>query len=127
MVLLPWFWTHPLAHAYPPPCWKKKKMEVLADLVARVTNAHARYTTTHPLRHAPFQLARDLIPRMLVVDPMKRITIPEIRRHPWFTHKLPMYLSRPPSKIEKEVSESEGAPQHVGGFATPSLKEEEEE
>lgn len=25
------------------------------------------------------QLARDLIPRMLVVDPMKRITIPEIR------------------------------------------------
>lgn len=49
------------------------------------------------------QLARDLIPRMLVVDPMKRITIPEIRRHPWFTHKLPSYLSRPPFKIEKEV------------------------
>lgn len=40
---------------------------------------------------------------MLVVDPMKRITIPEIRRHPWFTHKLPAYLSRPPFKIEKEV------------------------
>ncbi|CAM9363048.1 unnamed protein product, partial [Scytosiphon promiscuus] len=39
------------------------------------------------------QLARDLIPRMLVVDPMKRITIPEIRRHPWFTHKLPSYLT----------------------------------
>ncbi|CBN77875.1 SNF1-related protein kinase [Ectocarpus siliculosus] len=48
------------------------------------------------------QLARDLIPRMLVVDPMKRITIPEIRRHPWFTHKLPAYLSRPHFKIEKE-------------------------
>ena len=30
------------------------------------------------------QLSRDLIPRMLVVDPMKRITIPEIRGHPWF-------------------------------------------
>ncbi|CAN0305466.1 unnamed protein product, partial [Laminaria digitata] len=48
------------------------------------------------------QLARDLIPRMLVVDPMKRITIPEIRRHPWFTTKLPFYLSLPPLKIEKE-------------------------
>ena len=53
---------------------------------------------------------------MLVVDPMKRITIPEIRRHPWFTHKLPMYLSRPPSKIEKEVSESEGRTTACWGF-----------
>ena len=30
------------------------------------------------------ELSRDLIPRMLVVDPLKRITIPEIRAHPWF-------------------------------------------
>ena len=52
------------------------------------------------------QLARDLIPRMLVVDPMKRITIPEIRRHPWFTTKLPLYLSHPPFKIDKEVRNS---------------------
>jgi 5'-AMP-activated protein kinase catalytic alpha subunit len=29
------------------------------------------------------QLARDLIPRMLVVDPMKRITVPEARVHAW--------------------------------------------
>lgn len=49
------------------------------------------------------QMARDLIPRMLVVDPLKRITIPEIRDHPWFTNKLPVYLSLPPCKIEKEV------------------------
>ena len=27
---------------------------------------------------------RDLIHRMLVLDPAKRITIAEIRRHPWF-------------------------------------------
>jgi len=42
------------------------------------------------------QLARNLIPRMLEVDPMKRITIPEIRLHPWFQHKLPPYLRHPP-------------------------------
>jgi len=37
--------------------------------------------------------ARDLIPRMLLVDPLKRITIPEIRQHPWFTFSLPRYLA----------------------------------
>lgn len=37
---------------------------------------------------------------MLVVDPMKRITIPEIRQHPWFQHKLPAYLALPPDMIE---------------------------
>jgi 5'-AMP-activated protein kinase catalytic alpha subunit len=48
------------------------------------------------------QLARNLIPRMLEVDPMKRITIPEIRTHPWFQHKLPPYLRHPPELIEKQ-------------------------
>jgi len=48
------------------------------------------------------QLARNLIPRMLEVDPMKRITIPEIRQHPWFQHKLPPYLRYPPELIEKQ-------------------------
>eukprot|EP00798_Chlamydomonas_sp_ICE-L_P002734 gene2734-12606_t len=33
--------------------------------------------------------ARDLIPRMLLVDPLKRITIPEIRQHPWFSLSAP--------------------------------------
>ncbi|KAK9803721.1 hypothetical protein WJX73_006602 [Symbiochloris irregularis] len=37
--------------------------------------------------------ARDLIPRMLLVDPMQRITLPEIRQHPWFTLHLPRYLA----------------------------------
>lgn len=37
--------------------------------------------------------ARDLIPRMLLVDPLKRITIPEIRQHPWFSQHLPRYLA----------------------------------
>jgi 5'-AMP-activated protein kinase, catalytic alpha subunit len=48
------------------------------------------------------QLARNLIPRMLEVDPMKRITIPEIRLHPWFQHKLPPYLRHPPEQMEKQ-------------------------
>ena len=40
------------------------------------------------------QLARDLIPRMLVVDPMKRVTVPEVRAHAWFQQKLPPFAGR---------------------------------
>ena len=40
--------------------------------------------------------ARDLIARTLLVDPLKRITIPEIRAHPWFMLHLPRYLAVPP-------------------------------
>ncbi|QCD92644.1 SNF1-related protein kinase catalytic subunit alpha KIN10-like [Vigna unguiculata] len=54
--------------------------------------------------------ARDLIPRMLVVDPMKRMTILEIRQHPWFQVRLPRYLAVPPpdtlqqaKKIDEEI------------------------
>merc|ERR1711871_1313061 len=42
------------------------------------------------------QLSRDLILRMLVVSPNLRITIPEIRKHPWFLQELPDYLAQPP-------------------------------
>lgn len=38
---------------------------------------------------------RDLIPEMLMNDPVKRITIPEIRKDPWFQVNLPPYLSVP--------------------------------
>ncbi|CAL9071283.1 unnamed protein product [Musa textilis] len=55
-------------------------------------------------------LARDLIPRMLIVDPMKRITIREIREHPWFQAHLPRYLAVPPpdtmqqaKKIDEDI------------------------
>ncbi|XP_043696830.1 SNF1-related protein kinase catalytic subunit alpha KIN10 [Telopea speciosissima] len=54
--------------------------------------------------------ARDLIPRMLVVEPMKRMTIPEIRQHPWFQAHLPRYLAVPPpdsmqqaKKIDEDI------------------------
>jgi len=42
---------------------------------------------------------KDLISRMLVVDPLQRITIPEIRRHRWFVVQLPLYLSVTPDQI----------------------------
>ncbi|RLN30541.1 SNF1-related protein kinase catalytic subunit alpha KIN10-like [Panicum miliaceum] len=47
--------------------------------------------------------ARDLIPRMLVVDPMKRITIREIREHVWFKIRLPRYLAVPPPGTAQQV------------------------
>ncbi|KAM6550057.1 hypothetical protein CsatB_021733 [Cannabis sativa] len=54
--------------------------------------------------------ARDLIPRLLIVDPMKRMSIPEIRQHPWFQAHLPRYLAVPPpdtmqqaKKIDEEI------------------------
>lgn len=40
--------------------------------------------------------ARRLIKAMLQVDPMQRITIPEIRQDPWFLKDLPKYLQPPP-------------------------------
>ena len=48
------------------------------------------------------QSARELILRMLVVDPIKRITIAEVREHPWYKHKLPAYLTLPPAMIENQ-------------------------
>eukprot|EP00003_Mantamonas_plastica_P000763 TRINITY_DN1058_c0_g1_i8.p1 TRINITY_DN1058_c0_g1~~TRINITY_DN1058_c0_g1_i8.p1 ORF type:complete len:483 (+),score=152.08 TRINITY_DN1058_c0_g1_i8:570-2018(+) len=37
--------------------------------------------------------AADLIKNMLIVDPLKRITISEIQQHPWYTTDLPEYLT----------------------------------
>eukprot|EP01111_Echinosteliopsis_oligospora_P017158 TRINITY_DN7345_c0_g1_i4.p1 TRINITY_DN7345_c0_g1~~TRINITY_DN7345_c0_g1_i4.p1 ORF type:complete len:242 (-),score=67.22 TRINITY_DN7345_c0_g1_i4:156-881(-) len=48
-------------------------------------------------------MCADLIKRMLVVDPLKRITISEIRKHPWFTTKLPKYLSYAPLGVHRGV------------------------
>ncbi|KAI3520865.1 hypothetical protein L1887_10317 [Cichorium endivia] len=51
--------------------------------------------------------ARDLIPRLLVVDPMKRMTIPEIRAHPWFQAHLPRYLAVPPPDSMQQVKKTD--------------------
>ncbi|XP_042391442.1 SNF1-related protein kinase catalytic subunit alpha KIN10-like isoform X2 [Zingiber officinale] len=48
-------------------------------------------------------LARDLIPKMLVVDPMKRITIGQIREQAWFKIRLPRYLSVPPPDTSQQA------------------------
>ncbi|KAK3030327.1 hypothetical protein RJ639_038960, partial [Escallonia herrerae] len=39
--------------------------------------------------------ARDLIARILVVDPVNRISIPELHEHPWFELHLPRYIAFP--------------------------------
>lgn len=39
--------------------------------------------------------SRDLISKMLITDPLKRISIAEIRKHPWFLKDLPKYLATP--------------------------------
>lgn len=39
--------------------------------------------------------AKDLISKMLVVNPLQRISIPEIRKHEWFKKNLPEYLEPP--------------------------------
>ncbi|CAB4401086.1 uncharacterized protein OCT59_001926 [Rhizophagus irregularis] len=46
--------------------------------------------------------AKSLLSSMLIVDPMKRITIQDIRQNPWFNIELPDYL--------KPLPESEEAP-----------------
>jgi len=52
------------------------------------------------IKHGNFTLpghlsseAKDLIVQMLVVDPTRRITFAQIRRHSWFMKDLPEYLS----------------------------------
>ncbi|XP_073132041.1 SNF1-related protein kinase catalytic subunit alpha KIN10-like isoform X1 [Henckelia pumila] len=49
----------------------------------------------YPVGNHLTESAQDLISRILVVDPMKRISIPEIRRHPWFMIRLPPYIANP--------------------------------
>lgn len=78
--------------------------------------------------HIPSYLspdARHLINGMLVVDPVKRITVPEIIQHPFFTKDLPRYLTplppprgpvlgtlaslvKPPKQLDFEIIEGLG-------------------
>eukprot|EP00871_Galdieria_phlegrea_P005700 jgi/Galph1/617/GphlegSOOS_G5402.1 len=48
--------------------------------------------------------SRDLISKMLVTDPLRRITIEEIRHHPWFRTKLPRYIAMGPQSIHHLLS-----------------------
>ncbi|XP_073104560.1 SNF1-related protein kinase catalytic subunit alpha KIN10 isoform X3 [Elaeis guineensis] len=46
-------------------------------------------------------LAKDLIIQILVVDPLRRFTIPQIREHPWFEYHLPQYLALPAEEARR--------------------------
>jgi serine/threonine protein kinase len=49
-------------------------------------------------------MSRDLIPQMLRVDPMKRISIGAIRQHRWFQMNLPPYLKTAPEVYAQQVA-----------------------
>nr|GMC84246.1 SNF1-related protein kinase catalytic subunit alpha KIN10-like isoform X2 [Ipomoea batatas] len=51
--------------------------------------------------------ANDLIAKILVTDPVSRISIPEIRQHSWFKVQLPNYISLKPYATASEISEIE--------------------
>ncbi|TFY77104.1 hypothetical protein EWM64_g6909 [Hericium alpestre] len=56
---------------------------------------------SHGTYHMPSYLSADakaLINGMLAVDPVKRITVPEILQHPFFTTDLPRYLQPLPPR-----------------------------
>ncbi|THG14715.1 hypothetical protein TEA_015646 [Camellia sinensis var. sinensis] len=61
----------------------------LPGLYAKIKNGV--YTLPNQLSHG----ARDLIARILTIDPINRISIPEIRQHPWFQQDLPQYIAMP--------------------------------
>jgi carbon catabolite-derepressing protein kinase len=68
--------------------------------------------------HMPSYLpsdARGLINAMLAVDPVKRITIPEITQHPFFTTDLPRYLTPlpPPGPVLGTLSSLVIAPKVI--------------
>ncbi|KAI8895124.1 kinase-like domain-containing protein [Globomyces pollinis-pini] len=46
--------------------------------------------------------AKELLTSMIVVDPLKRITIPEIRKTAWFSKDLPSYLTLDENKGQRE-------------------------
>lgn len=49
-------------------------------------------------------LSRDLIQRMLVVDPLQRITAEDIKMHPWVSSDIPRYLALTPAQLHAEGS-----------------------
>ena len=39
-------------------------------------------------------MAQDLLHRLLVVDPLERATLAQVRQHPWVSDEFPLYLSK---------------------------------
>lgn len=55
----------------------------------------------------------DLISKMLVVDPLKRITVAEIWEHEWFQKNLPSYLETSPEELVCSYVKPEDLDQEV--------------
>ena len=51
-----------------------------------------------------YRPARATSSRALLVDPLKRITVSEIRTHPWFVVHLPRYLVVPPDTLAQATN-----------------------
>jgi len=64
---------------------------------------------TYPMPSHLSEDSRNLISQMLCIDPLKRITFAEIRRHPWFKYRLPPYLTVAPGarKVAQRRAEEE--------------------
>jgi serine/threonine protein kinase len=45
-------------------------------------------------------LSNELISKILIVNPKNRITMSQIRQHPWFQYQLPAYLHYTPDMLE---------------------------
>jgi 5'-AMP-activated protein kinase catalytic alpha subunit len=56
---------------------------------------------TYPTPSFLSEDSRGLISRLLCVDPLKRITVPEVRRHSWFKYRLPPYLAVAPAALQQ--------------------------
>lgn len=61
--------------------------ENIPGLLARIKNG------IYPISKNMSKGANDLIARIFVVDPVNRISVPEIRRHPWFQEHIPLYIA----------------------------------
>jgi len=62
---------------------------------------------TYPVPSFLSEDSRALISRLLCVDPLNRITMPEVRRHSWFKYRLPNYLAVAPAALEASQKRSQ--------------------
>jgi 5'-AMP-activated protein kinase catalytic alpha subunit len=54
--------------------------------------------------------ARDLLSKMLVVDPLKRASIPQVMQHSWYRQHLPLYLSL---SAEQQIAQTQALDEAV--------------
>ncbi|KAG9094697.1 hypothetical protein FRC06_010564 [Ceratobasidium sp. 370] len=66
--------------------------------------------------------AQDLIGRMLVVDPEKRITIPEIFQHPFFNGRTNIVFRNPDPPTLEDLSKPIGPREHIESAYLASLQ-----